>query len=81
MQRTEKRLDDSLHPNEAALRNSGHPHLLLGQLCIAAWQVDPRDLEEGDTLVADLGVSPRCLDQGRQELRAHHRELDSDGLE
>ncbi len=77
----EQRLDDALHPQEAALRDRRRPDVRSsGSSPGAAGQIHPRDLEERDPLVPDLDVPSRGLEQRREELRPQDGELDRDRL-
>src|SRR5207249_5303255 len=66
-----ERLDGALRRREPALDDRGEPPPLVRQLA-AVREVDARDLEEGDTRVADGEVVTGGLDDPRQDPRAQN---------
>ena len=71
MQRSVERLQHSFRPEEAAFDDAAEMPVLI-RPGLARREVDARELEEGDVLVARVDVAPRRLHEAPQERGAEH---------
>ena len=72
MQRLVENLERATRRLEASADDAADPPALLGQ-ALAARQVDARELEQRDALVAGIDVLPRSRDQALEQRRAENR--------